>query len=175
MHFGGPLSFSTIVFFLPVSVRITTVNCIYVRHLSSSPLCSLFYLLYLSTTTPSHIGCPVLRRAMRFKTSMTSAVPIPMTKDSPNGKSSISRPATGNPTRGTKTSIHIQPTENFLFSFAAASISGELHLSEKPTGPAPPRGGVSRRPRIRRYGDNAYCEHQQVGRDQRDDQAIFHI
>ncbi len=43
----------------------------------------------------------------------------------------------GKPMSGTKTNIHIQPMEDFLFFCAAASISGELHLSEKPTSPAP--------------------------------------
>ncbi len=109
---------------------------------SSPPLCSLFSLLYLLTTTPSHIGCFVLRSPSRLTTSMTRAMPTPMTRDSPNGKSSISRPAMGKPMSGTKTNIHIQPMDDFLFFCAAASISGELHLSEKPTGPASPCGGA---------------------------------
>jgi hypothetical protein len=43
---------------------------------------------------------------------------------------------------GTNTNIHIHPMENFLFFCAAASISGELHLSEKPTIPVPLCGGA---------------------------------
>src|SRR5690554_2137094 len=68
---------------------------------------------------------------------MIRAMPTPITRASPKGKSSISRPATGKPMRGTKTNIHIQPMDDFLFFCAAVSISGELHLSEKPTSPEP--------------------------------------
>src|SRR5690554_4159221 len=68
---------------------------------------------------------------------MIRAMPTPITRASPKGKSSISRPATGKPMSGTKTNIHIQPMENFLFFSAAASISGQLYLSEKPTSPVP--------------------------------------
>src|SRR5690554_6455758 len=88
------------------------------------------------------MGCLVFRNASRLTTSITRAMPTPMTRDSPNGKSSISRPAMGKPMSGTKTNIHIQPIEDFLFFCAAVIISGELHLSEKPTSPAPPCGGA---------------------------------
>src|SRR5690554_3627350 len=73
---------------------------------------------------------------------MTRAMPMPMIMDSPKGKSSISRPATGKPMSGTDTNIHIHPMENFLFFCAASSISGQLYLSEKPTSLAPLCGGI---------------------------------
>lgn len=79
------------------------------------------------------MGFLLLPSASRLTKSKISAVPTPMMMASPSGKSSISKPAMGKPIRGSINIIHMHPIEDFLFSCATASSSGELYLSEKPT------------------------------------------